>query len=144
MSFWIFKKRKDKKYWYVIDPEFFIFLLVISVLAALVVPKLFPKIGEGKHSAAKAQIVLIEEALEQFKNDTGRYPTSSEGLNALVINPVVKGWDGPYLKKTVYDPWDRPFLYKSPGEHRKYDVYSYGADGLPGGEGANRDITNWE
>lgn len=125
--------------------ELIVVMVIIGMLAALVFPKLMPKVGKGKQSAAKAQIELLGQALDQFRLDTGRYPTTEEGLQALVTDPGIKGWDGPYLKKALpNDPWGNPFHYESPGNHGDYDLYSYGADGNPGGEGENKDINSWE
>ncbi len=126
--------------------ELLVVMVILGLLAALVGPKLFPKLGKGKQHAAKAQIELFGEALDQFRLDTGRYPTTSEGLDALIHNPGIEGWDGPYLRKNVVpkDPWGRPYQYQSPGSHGEYDLFSYGADGSPGGEGENKDINSWE
>ena len=125
--------------------ELIVVMVIIGMLAALVFPKLIPKVGKVKQSAAKAQIELLSQALDQFRLDTGRYPTTSEGLNALQADPGVPGWDGPYLKKGVpNDTWGRPYHYESPGTHGDYDLLSYGADGSPGGEGDAKDITSWE
>jgi general secretion pathway protein G len=89
---------------------------------------------------------LFGQVLDSFKLDIGRYPSSSEGLNALITNPGVEGWDGPYLRKDVVplDPWRTPYHYQSPGNHGEYDLFSYGADRSPGGEGENKDIASWE
>lgn len=125
--------------------ELLVVMVIIGLLAALVGPRLFPKLGKGKQAAAKAQIELLGQALDQFRLDIGRYPTTQEGLNALISNPGIDRWDGPYLKKDVpKDPWDRPYHYQSPGEHGEYDLFSYGRDGSPGGEGEDKDITSWE
>jgi general secretion pathway protein G len=125
--------------------ELLIVMVIIGMLAALVFPRLIPKVGKGKQSAAKAQIELLGQALDQFRLDTGRYPTTSEGLNALLVNPGIPNWDGPYLKKAVPDdPWKRPYSYTCPGSHGDYDILSYGADGAPGGEDENKDIVSWE
>lgn len=125
--------------------ELLVVMVIIGLLAALVGPRLFPKLGKGKQAAAKAQIELLGQALDQFRLDVGRYPTTQEGLNALVTNPGLERWDGPYLKKDVpKDPWDRPYHYQSPGEHGEYDLFSYGRDGSPGGEGEDKDVTSWE
>jgi general secretion pathway protein G len=125
--------------------ELLIVMVIIGMLAALVFPRLIPKVGKGKQSAAKAQIELLGQALDQFKLDTGRYPTTSEGLNALLVNPGIPNWDGPYLKKAVpNDPWKRPYSYTCPGSHGDYDILSYGADGAPGGEDENKDLVSWE
>ena len=121
-------------------------MVILGMLAALVFPKLLPKVGKGKQSAAKTQIELLGQALDQFRLDTGRYPTTSEGLNALLTDPGLPGWDGPYLKKGVpNDPWGRPYHYESPGTHvGDYDIISFGADGSPGGEGEAKDLNSWE
>lgn len=125
--------------------ELLVVMVIIGLLAALVGPRLFPQLGKGKQSAAKAQIELIGQSLDQFRLDTGRYPTTQEGLNALVTNPGVDKWDGPYLKKGLpNDPWSRPYQYLCPGSHGEYDLFSYGRDGVPGGEKEDKDVTNWE
>ncbi len=125
--------------------ELIVVMVIIGMLAALVFPRLIPKVGKGRQSAAKAQIELLGQAIDQFRLDTGRYPTTSEGLNALMVSPGVENWEGPYLKKAVpNDPWGRPYNYQSPGSHGDYDLISYGADGAPGGEGEDKDINSWE
>jgi len=125
--------------------ELLIVMVIIGMLAALVYPRLTSKVSKGKQSAAKAQIALLGQALDQFKLETGRYPTTSEGLNALAVNPGITNWDGPYLKKAVpNDPWGRPYHYESPGSHGDYDLFTYGADGTAGGEDENQDIGSWE
>ena len=125
--------------------ELIVVMVIIGMLAALVFPRLIPKVGKGRQSAAKAQIELLGQALDQFRLDTGRYPSTSEGLNALMVNPATPNWDGPYLKKAVpNDPWGRPYNYQSPGSHGDYDLSALGADSAPGGEGENKDINSWE
>ena len=125
--------------------ELLVVMAIIALLAALVGPKLFPKLGKGKQSAAKAQIELIGQALDQFRLDVGRYPTAQEGLNALMVNPGATGWEGPYLKKALPpDPWGKPYQYLCPGTHGEYDLFSYGRDGNPGGEGEDKDVASWE
>lgn len=125
--------------------ELLVVMAIIALLAALVGPRLFPKLGKGKQSAAKAQIELLGQALDQFRLDVGRYPTTQEGLNALAANPGVEKWEGPYLKKGLpADPWDRPYQYQSPGSHGEYDLWSYGRDGQPGGDGEDKDVMSWE
>jgi general secretion pathway protein G len=111
-----------------------------------VVPQFIKQEEKATAKAAKAQIELFGTALDTFRLDVGRYPTTQEGLQALTQKPGgVERWDGPYLKKEVPpDPWNKPYLYKSPGEHGPYDILSYGADGVPGGDGNNHDITSWE
>ena len=125
--------------------ELLVVLAIIGMLVALVGPKVFPKLGQGKQKAAKAQIELLGQALDQFRLDVGRYPTTQEGLAALNTNPGVENWDGPYLKKaTPNDPWGKPFTYQCPGTHSEYDLYSNGRDNAPGGEGEDKDVVNWE
>ena len=125
--------------------ELLVVMAIIALLAALVGPKLFPKLGKGKQSAAKAQIELLGQALDQFRLDVGRYPTTQEGLSALMVNPGATGWEGPYLKKALPpDPWGKPYQYLSPGSHGEYDLLSYGRDGNPGGDGEDKDVTSWE
>ena len=125
--------------------ELLIVMVIIGMLAALVFPRLIPKVGKGRQSAAKAQIELLGQALDQMRLDTGRYPTTSEGLNALIVNPGIPNWDGSYLKKAVpNDPWGRPYHYEAPGSHGDYDLFTYGADGSAGGEDENKDIGSWE
>ena len=137
------KRPKDKKGFTLV--ELLVVMAIIALLAALVGPKLFPKLGKGKQSAAKAQIELIGQALDQFRLDVGRYPTTQEGLNALMVNPGVDNWEGPYLKKALPpDPWGKPYQYMCPGTHGEYDMFSYGRDGNPGGDGEDRDVTSWE
>ena len=125
--------------------ELMVVMVIIGLLAALVAPRLFPKLGKGKQSAAKAQIELLSQALDQYRLDTGTYPTSQEGLNALMANPGQEKWDGPYLKKNVpADPWGNPYNYQIPGTHGEYDLFSYGRDNKPGGEGEDKDVNSWE
>ena len=125
--------------------ELLVVMVIIALLAALVGPRLFPKLGKGKQSACSAQIELIGQGLDHFRLDVGRYPTTQEGLNALMVNTGVEKWDGPYLKKALpSDPWGKPFHYQCPGSHGEYDLFSYGRDGAPGGEGEDRDVSSWE
>ena len=125
--------------------ELLVVMVILAMLAALVGPKLFTKVGKGKQSAAKTQIELLGQALDSYRLDTGYYPSTSEGLNALVTSTGATGWDGPYLKKALpNDPWGKPYQYQSPGTHGEYDIISYGADGAPGGEGENKDVASWE
>ena len=127
--------------------ELLIVMVILGLLAALVGPRLFGKVGKAKIKAAKAQITLLETALDEFRLDVGRYPTTEEGLKALVEKPAdAPGWDGPYLKKNKVplDPWGHPYHYKCPGDHGDYDLYSLGRDGEPGGQGEDADVTSWE
>lgn len=125
--------------------ELLVVMAIIAMLAALVGPKLFPKLGKGKQAAAKAQIELLGQALDQYRLDVGRYPTTQETLTSLVSSPGIDGWDGPYLKKALpADPWGRPYVYTCPGSYGEYDLVSHGRDGQTGGEGEDKDINSWE
>jgi general secretion pathway protein G len=126
--------------------ELMIVLFILGLLAALVAPRLMGWVGKAKQKSALAQIQLLATALDLFHLDVGHYPTDEEGLKALRENPGnLPGWGGPYLDKDVpKDPWARDYHYKCPGEHGPYDLYSLGADGAPGGEGENHDVTNWK
>ena len=126
--------------------ELLVVMVIIGLLAALVGPRFIRQEEKAKVKAAKAQIELLSTALDTFRLDVGRYPTSQEGLEALRTQPGgIERWDGPYLKKEVpTDPWGKPYIYKSPGDHGPFDIVSYGADGAAGGDGDNHDIASWE
>jgi general secretion pathway protein G len=125
--------------------ELLVVMVILGLIAALVGPRLFPKLGKGKQSAAKAQIELLGQALDHFRLDVGRLPTTQEGMNVLMVNPGIEKWDGPYLKKDMpIDPWGKPYQYASPGTHGEYDLFSYGRDGAAGGEGEDQDIVSWK
>ncbi len=126
--------------------EILVVVTIIGLLAALVGPRLWGKISGGKQTAAKAQIELFGTALDAFRLDTGRYPTTEEGLKALREKPSgVETWSGPYLPKEIpIDPWKNAYVYKCPGEHGDYDILSYGADRVEGGEGENQDVVSWK
>lgn len=126
--------------------ELLVVMIIIGLLAALVAPRFIRQEEKAKIKAAKAQIELLSTALDTFRLDVGRYPTTQEGLAALRTQPGgLEKWDGPYLKKEVpLDPWGKPYVYTSPGEHGPFDIVSYGADGTVGGDADNRDITSWE
>lgn len=126
--------------------ELLIVMVIIGLLAALVGPKMFGKVGKSKQKAAKAQITLFETALDTYRLDVGKYPTTDMGLNVLRIKPEdVEKWEGPYLPKEIpLDPWGNPYEYRSPSEHGDYEIQSLGADGSPGGEGEDMDIVNWK
>lgn len=124
--------------------ELLVVVAIIGLLAGYVAPRYFGQIGRSEVNAAKAQIDALEKALDQYRLDTGRYPATELGLNALVQRPANEPkWNGPYLKKAVpLDPWGKPYVYKSPGERADFDIVSYGKDGQPGGSGENADIAN--
>ncbi|MGC2167009.1 MAG: type II secretion system major pseudopilin GspG [Gallionella sp.] len=125
--------------------ELLVVMVIIGLLAGYVGPKYFAQIGKSEVKVARAQLDSLGKALDQFRLDIGRYPSTEEGLAALITNPSnLPKWDGPYLtKKLPMDPWGNPYLYKFPGEHGDYDLISNGKDGLPGGEGEAADIANW-
>jgi general secretion pathway protein G len=125
--------------------ELLVVVLIIGLLAGFVAPRYFGQVGKSEINVAKAQIDALEKALDQYRLDTGHYPTTELGLVALVQRPQNEPkWSGPYLRKDVpLDPWGRPYVYKMPGEKGgDFDLVSYGKDGQPGGTGENADITN--
>ena len=124
--------------------ELLVVVAIIGVLVGYVAPRYFGQIGKSEINTAKAQIDALEKALDQYRLDTGRYPSTELGLKALVERPQNEPkWNGPYLKKAVpLDPWGKPYVYRAPGEKDDFDLVSYGKDGAPGGSGDNADITN--
>ena len=126
--------------------ELLVVIIILGLLAGLVGPRLFSRVGQSKQAAARAQIELLGAALDQYRLDVGAYPPSGAGLEALVSNQNIPNWNGPYLKKNAVplDPWGKPYQYKCcPGEHGDFDIWSLGADGAPGGDGENTDVTSW-
>ena len=136
-------KRRERGFTLI---EMLIVMVILGLLAALVGPRMFGKVGKSKQKAAKAQITLFETALDTYRLDVGKYPTTDQGLQALRVKPGdTERWDGPYLPKEVpKDPWGNPYEYRSPGEQGDVDIISYGADGSPGGEGEDADVVNWK
>lgn len=127
--------------------ELLVVLGIIAMLAGLVGPQVMKHMGESKVKAAKVQIEDLAQTLDMYKLDVGSYPTSEQGLNALIENPGdIKRWNGPYLRKAKVplDPWNNEYRYTSPGEHGKFDISSLGADGKEGGEGEDQDLNSWE
>ncbi len=137
------RKRQAKGFTLI---EIIIVVIIMSLIAALVVPNLFKKTEKAKQQITKIQITMLEDALKSFKLDTGRYPTTKEGLNALLKPPQdITNWDGPYLEKGLpKDPWGRDYLYVYPGKNYTFEITSLGADGKEGGEGENKDVNNWQ
>jgi general secretion pathway protein G len=127
--------------------ELLVVLGIIAMLAGLVGPQVMKHMGESKVKAAKVQIEDLAQTLDMYKLDVGSYPTSDQGLNALIESPDgAQRWNGPYLRKSKVplDPWQQEYKYTSPGEHGKFDVSSMGADGKEGGEGEDKDLNSWE
>jgi general secretion pathway protein G len=125
--------------------ELLVVMVIIGLLAAYVGPKYFSQVGKSEIKMAQAQIDALEKALHQYRLDVGSYPSSEQGLAALMASPGNEPrWQGPYLSKTPpADPWRNPYVYKYPGENSEFDLFSLGRDGQPGGEGDAADITNW-
>lgn len=125
--------------------ELLVVMVIIGLLAGYVGPKYFAQIGKSEVKVARAQIDSLGKSLDQFRLDTGHYPTSEEGLVSLTTRPANEPkWDGPYLSKAVpMDPWGSAYIYKFPGEHGDYDLVSNGKDGQPGGVGEAADVTSW-
>jgi general secretion pathway protein G len=126
--------------------EILVVITIIGLIMALVGPRVIGYLGEAKVKAARIQIESFSSSLDLFYLDSGRYPSSSEGLTALAQRPGgAAAWNGPYLKGAIVpnDPWGHPYVYRSPGEHGPYDIISYGADGQEGGAGTAADIVSW-
>jgi general secretion pathway protein G len=126
--------------------ELMLVVIILGILVAMVLPRLAGRSEQARRAAAYADIASISLALDLYELDNGSYPTTEQGLEALLskptISPIPSNWNGPYLKKAPIDPWGRPYIYKYPGEHSSdYDLYSWGQDGV---EGGGDDITNWE
>lgn len=131
--------------------ELMVVIVILGILAAIIAPRIIGRTDEAKVAEARVQIANFETALKLYKLDNGRYPTSSQGLVALIeepgTSPEPRDWrEGGYLdkKKIPRDPWGNPYVYASPGLHGDYDIISYGADGARGGEGFDKDISNWD
>ncbi len=125
--------------------ELIVVLVILGLLATVVGPQVIKRLGQGKAEIAKLQIDQLEGALGLFRFDVGRYPSTAEGLQALIENPGIQNWSGPYLEKNSLppDPWGRTYEYRSPGQHGDFDLWSNGAAGNPGGEADDADITSW-
>lgn len=131
--------------------ELMVVIVILGILAGLIVPRIMDKPEEARRTQAAVQIQSLEQALKFYKLDNGQYPTTEQGLQALVEAPatgkLAKKWrEGGYLEKSTVpkDPWDGEFVYLCPGLHGDFDLSSYGADGEAGGEGKDADVTNWE
>ena len=127
--------------------ELLVVLVILGMLAGLVGPQIMKHLGSARSDTAKLQIADLGAALDIFYLDNSRYPNTQESLNALVQKPTgFDNWNGPYLKKKKVpkDPWGNDYQYQSPGQNGEYDLYSYGADNQPGGDGNDQDINSWE
>jgi general secretion pathway protein G len=126
--------------------ELLVVLAILGLLMSLVGPQVLNQLGGAKTKTALIQIRDLEQALEMYKLDVGRYPTTAQGLAALVEKPdSAGGWNGPYLKGDVpQDPWKQDYHYKYPGDRGELDIFSYGQNGSPGGEGEDADVGNWQ
>jgi len=130
--------------------EILVVIIVLGLLAGLVAPRIIGRVSEARTATARTQIELLVVALDNYHLDNGSYPTTAQGLAALrtkpASEPVPRNWRGPYLRKEVPpDPWDRPYIYRSPGEQNPagFDLLTYGRDGQPGGEHEDADVTSW-
>ena len=129
--------------------EILVVVVILGLLATLVIPRVVGRGEEAKRTATLVQIRSLVQALDLYKLDNGFYPTTEQGLEALVSKPSgmpepVNYRDDGYMKKVPVDPWGRPYVYRSPGEHGETDLFSFGPDGAEGGEGKDKDITNWD
>jgi general secretion pathway protein G len=141
------QRRRQRRQAGVTLIEMLVVVTIIALFAALVAPNMFRQGDKARVTATRAQINNLKTALGAYKLDTGLFPTSEQGLQALrTAPPNVAQWAGPYLQMDIpNDPWGHPYLYKYPGDHGdEPDILSYGADGQPGGEGINADITSWK
>ncbi len=125
--------------------ELLVVMVIIGLLAGIVAPQYFAQLGKSSSQVARAQIVSLGQALDQYRLDLGGYPSTEQGLGALRVAPANSPrWQGPYLTREVpNDPWQRPYLYRSPGVHGDYDLSTLGADGQPGGVGESADLGSW-
>jgi general secretion pathway protein G len=124
--------------------ELLVVIVIIGLLAGYVAPRYFSQVGKSEVQVARAQLDAIEKALDQYRLDTRRLPSTEQGLAVLVDRPANEpNWHGPYLKKMApNDPWGRPYMYRIPGQKSEYDLFTYGRDGKPGGSGEDADIGN--
>lgn len=127
--------------------ELLVVLVILGLIAAFAAPQVIKYLGRAKTEAAGIQIQRLSGVLDLYRLEVGRYPSTEEGLEALVERPIdAESWNGPYLKKAdaLTDPWGRPYIYRQPGEHGDFDLFTLGADGSEGGEGEDQDLTSWQ
>ncbi len=126
--------------------ELLVVLVILGLIAAFATPQLIKFLGSAKTNTAQIQIERLSGVLDLYRLEVGRYPTTDEGLQTLMEQPPgAERWNGPYLKKAdaLNDPWGRPYIYQSPGEHGEFDLSTLGADGSDGGDGEDQDLTSW-
>ena len=126
--------------------ELLVVLVILGLLAALAGPRVISYLGGAKADTARLQVQNFKSSLDLYRLDTGSYPTTQQGLGALLRNPGnVAGWKGPYIDSPTLpnDPWGNPYIFRSPGEHGAYDLYTLGSDNAPGGSGEAADVTSW-
>lgn len=148
IMYWILKRftPTDKSEEGLTLLEVLVVLFIMAAVTLVVGPRVLKYIGQAKTDTGMVQLENVSSALELYFLETGQYPTSSQGLGALIEAPIgVENWDGPYLKKAsgIIDPWGREFLYRYPGKNGEFDIYSLGADNAQGGTGDDQDINSW-
>jgi len=137
------KRRRSQRGFSLI--ELIVVLVILGLLATVVGPQVMSRLAQGKAEIAKIQIDQLKGAIGLFRFDVGRYPTTSEGLRALIEEAGIQNWNGSYLdsRKIPKDPWSRDYEYRSPGQNGDFDLWSFGADGTQGGADDAADITSW-
>ncbi len=137
------KRRRQRGFTLI---ELLVVLVILGLISAFAAPQVIRYLGSAKQDSAKVQIERLSSILDLYRLEVGSYPNDSQGLRALVERPAgVDNWNGPYVQNEdmLTDPWGNPYRYRHPGEHGTFDIYSYGANGQPGGEGESRDVTSW-
>ena len=126
--------------------ELLVVLVILGLILAIATPQVIKYVGGAKSDTAQIQVDRLSGVLDLYRLEVGSYPREEDGLDALMEQPAnAEGWNGPYLKKAdaLIDPWKRPYVYRYPGEHGEFDLYSLGRDGQEGGDGEDRDVTSW-